>query len=1172
MYPKDSDEFSAVVPSPSFPALEEGVLAFWKGDDTFRASIQNRADAPEWVFYDGPPFANGLPHYGHLLTGYAKDLFPRFQTMRGKKVERRFGWDTHGLPAELEAMKQLGITEKSQIEEMGVEVFNSASRKSVLKYTHEWQDYVTRQARWVDFDNDYKTLDITFMESVIWAFKELHTKGLAYEGYRVLPYCWKDETPLSNHELRMDDDVYKMRQDQTVTVTFPLVGTRAESLGLTGVEALAWTTTPWTLPTNLALAVGPDIEYVVVPHALAPGERTGVQEHLQGQEFLLARELVGSYAKDLGYESGAEALAASAAWAAEAGAGRRAAYYGRDLEGVAYDRIWDYYADTEKYGTQNAWQILVADYVSTGDGTGIVHQAPAYGEEDQKACESAGIPVVISVDDGGRFLASVPDVEGQHVFDANKPLTQMLRAQGRLVRQASYEHSYPHCWRCRNPLIYKAVSSWFVRVTTIRERMEELNQQIEWVPENVKDGQFGKWLSGARDWSISRNRYWGSPIPVWKSDDPNHPRIDVYGSLEELQRDFGHLPVNSAGEPDLHRPYIDDLTRPNPDDPTGRSTMRRIPDVFDVWFDSGSMPFAQVHYPFENQDWFATHSPADFIVEYIGQTRGWFYLMHVLSTALFDRPAFKNVISHGIVLGNDGQKMSKSLRNYPDVSEVFDRDGSDAMRWFLMSSPVLRGGNLVVTEEGIRQGVRELLLPLWSTYYFFTLYANSAGAGNAAAAGDGATSATSGGGDAGEIGTEGGYEASWRTDSKDVLDRYLLAKTRELVQSVTADFESLDATLAAAKLRDFADVLTNWYVRRSRDRFWSGDDHDAFDTLYTVLETVTRVAAPLIPLVAESMWKGLTGGRSVHLTDWPSENLFPADAGLVHTMDTVRAISSTVLSLRKANGLRVRLPLAGLTIVTDDAGALAQFEGILKDELNVKSVAFVDQGETTAAEFGITSRLTVNARVAGPRLGKSVQQAIQGARTGQWSEANGVVTAGGIELLQGEYELVLEAAPAASADGSGEEHTSALALLPSGGFVLLDTTLTPELEAEGLARDVIRAVQDARKSAGFDVSDRIALDLVFFSDADADAVASAVAGTAAGSVDVAGETLATDFAVHSPRDTPSLDGNRDVLASEWLGTVASAAPEHFARVNAGKYANQDEFLIAVSRKSVTQNV
>jgi isoleucyl-tRNA synthetase len=1159
--------------------VEKGVLAFWKDDDTFRASIANREGSDEWVFYDGPPFANGLPHYGHLLTGYAKDVFPRFQTMRGMKVDRRFGWDTHGLPAELEAMKQLGITEKSQIEEMGIEVFNDASRRSVLQYTKEWQEYVTRQARWVDFDNDYKTLDTTFMESVLWAFKQLHTKGLAYEGYRVLPYCWKDETPLSNHELRMDDDVYKMRQDQTVTVTFPLVGSRAESLGLTAVRALAWTTTPWTLPTNMALAVGPGIEYAVVPAgpngtadtevaretseatAGSPGTGTGSLTVL-GAEYLLATDLVGNYAKDLGYDSADAARAAITRTVT-----------GRELEGVAYDRLWDHYADTEKYGTENAWQILVADYVSTTDGTGIVHQAPAYGEEDQKVCEAAGIPVIISVDDGGRFLSAVKEVEGLQVFDANKPLTQLLKAQGRLLRQASYEHSYPHCWRCRNPLIYKAVSSWFVRVTTIRDRMEELNQQIEWVPENVKDGQFGKWVSGARDWSISRNRYWGSPIPIWKSDDPEYPRVDVYGSLAELEADFGRLPLNRDGEPDLHRPFIDELTRPNPDDPTGRSTMRRIEDVFDVWFDSGSMPFAQVHYPFENEDWFRTHSPADFIVEYIGQTRGWFYVMHVLSTALFDRPAFSNVVSHGIVLGSDGQKMSKSLRNYPDVSEVFDRDGSDAMRWFLMSSSVLRGGNLVVTEEGIRQGVREVLLPLWSTYYFFTLYANSANSANSATASPPpsrawpTSQAASPSAAPTEASTSGrtssaGYEAQWRTDSSDVLDRYLLAKTRELVQSVTADLEALDATLAAAKLRDFADVLTNWYVRRSRDRFWSGEDTQAFDTLYTVLETFTRVAAPLLPLVSDAVWKGLTGGRSVHLTDWPDENDYPADAGLVHTMDQVRSISSTVLALRKLNGLRVRLPLAKLTVVTDGAESLAQFEGILRDELNVKHVETVALAESSAADYGLSSRLSVNARVAGPRLGKNVQKAIQAARSNGWSVEHGVVTAGGIELLEGEYELTLEASGDAAETGA-----VGVALLPRGGFVLLDTRITPELEAEGFARDAIRAVQDARKSAGFDVSDRIALDLVLFSDDDAEALRSA-----AGAVDIAGETLATSFAVHSPASDPSIVSNREVLASEWLGGIAATAPEHFVRIPAGKYANQDDLLIAVSRKTVTHDV
>ncbi len=528
--------------------------------------------------------------------------------------------------------------------------------------------------------------------------------------------------------------------------------------------------------------------------------------------------------------------------------------------------------------------------------------------------------MILSLDDGGRFLPAVTDVAGLLWSDANKPLTQLLKAEGRLLRQASYEHSYPHCWRCRNPLIYKAVSSWFIRVPEFRDRMGELNQDITWVPENVKDGQFGKWVAGARDWSISRNRYWGSPIPVWKSDDPAHPRIDVYGSLAELERDFGQLPRNTAGEPDLHRPYIDDLTRPNPDDPTGRSTMRRIPDVLDVWFDSGSMPFAQVHYPFENQEWFDTHNPADFIVEYIGQTRGWFYVMHVLSTALFDRPAFENVVSHGIVLGSDGQKMSKSLRNYPDVSEVFDRDGADAMRWFLMSSPVLRGGNLVVTEEGIREGVRQVMLPLWSTWYFFSLYANTA--------------------------REGGYEATRRTDSTDVLDRYLLAKLRDLVTAVTAEFEDFDSTLAAQRLRDFADVLTNWYVRRSRDRFWAGVGEDgagteAFDTLYTVLETYTRLAAPLLPLVTEQIWRGLTGGRSVHLADWPDAEEFPADDALVAAMDAVREVTGAVLALRKQAGRRVRLPLANLTVVSADAAALAPFEGILRDELNVKSVDLV---------------------------------------------------------------------------------------------------------------------------------------------------------------------------------------------------------------------------------------
>lgn len=1109
-----------VSPSPRFPAIERDVLAFWKQDDTFRASIEQRDGAEEWVFYDGPPFANGLPHYGHLLTGYAKDLFPRFQTMRGKKVDRVFGWDTHGLPAELEAMKQLGITEKAEIEQMGIAAFNAKARESVLTYTHEWEDYVTRQARWVDFERGYKTLDTGYMESVLWAFKSLYDKGLAYEGYRVLPYCWRDETPLSSHELRMDDDVYKMRQDPSVTVTFPLVGAKAEALGLTAVRALAWTTTPWTLPTNLALAVGPDIRYVVVPggpngaadvHRTPGGEADDAVE-ATAHEYLLAEDLLAGYAKDLGYESVEDARAAVSR-----------SILGSELAGVSYDRLFDYYADAETWGTQNAWQILVDDYVTTSDGTGIVHQAPAYGEDDQRVSEAAGIPTILSLDEGGKFLPQVTDVAGQLWMDANRPLIRLLRDGGRLLREASYEHSYPHCWRCRNPLIYKAVSSWFVRVTEIKDRLIELNEQITWAPENVKHGQFGKWLEGARDWSISRNRYWGSPIPVWKSDNPEYPRVDAYGSLEELERDFGTLPRNEAGEVDLHRPYIDDLTRPNPDDPTGASTMRRIEDVFDVWFDSGSMPYAQVHYPFENHEWFDEHAPADFIVEYIGQTRGWFYVMHVLSGALFDRPAFTGVSCHGIVLGSDGQKMSKSLRNYPDVSEVFDRDGSDAMRWFLMSSSVLRGGNLVVTEEGIRAGVREFLLPLWNAWYFFATYAN------AASGPDGA-----------------GYEASWRTDSTDVLDRYVLALLGDLVAGVAADLEVLDSTSAAEKLRDFGEALTNWYIRRSRDRFWEGvtDDprtREAFDTLYTVLETLTRVAAPLIPLVAERVWQGLTGGRSVHLQDWPDAASFAPATDIRTAMDAVREVSSVANALRKKEGKRVRLPLSRLTVAVTDAASLGQFEGILRDELNVKSVDLVELTDGLAESYGISQRLAVNARAAGPRLGKQVQHVIAGAKAGLWNEEDGVIVVDGIALEPGEYDLTLEA--------GGVAEGTAIALLGAGGFVLLDTTTTPELEAEGLARDVIRAVQDTRKAAGFDVSDRIRLEVEFESESDATAV---VAGFDA--ADVAGETLAVAYAIYGP-------GEQTLLKS-WspVGEI-----EHTERVSAGTYANAGGFRVIVGR-------
>ncbi|MGC4934979.1 isoleucine--tRNA ligase [Gordonia sp. DT30] len=1017
--------------APSFPDVEQTVLQYWDGDDTFRASIDNRVHAEEFVFYDGPPFANGLPHYGHLLTGYVKDVVPRYQTMRGKKVERRFGWDTHGLPAELEAERQLGITDKSEIEKMGMERFNDYCRDSVLRYTGEWRDYVTRQARWVDFDNDYKTLDIDYMESVMWAFKRLWDKGLVYQGYRVLPYSWYEQTPLSNQESKLDD-AYRMRQDPAVTVTMPLV---AAGSPLDGVNALIWTTTPWTLPSNLAIAVNPDVTYVHVRAA-------------DGHEYLLAEALLGSYAKELGGAQGAGAPIGDGGVTQEAtGLEVLGTYQGAQLADLQYTPPFDFFV-----GHPNAHRILLGDYVTTESGTGIVHLAPAFGEEDMELATANGIEVVQPLDPGGRFTSMVPSYEGLMVFDANPVIIKDLKAggdhvlagpdarAGRMVRHETIEHSYPHSWRSGKPLIYMAVPSWFVAVTPIKERMLELNKQISWAPEHIRDGQFGKWLEGARDWNISRNRFWGAPIPVWVSDDPEHPRIDVYGSLDELERDFGVRPDN------LHRPYIDELTRPNPDDPTGNSTMRRVPEVLDCWFESGSMPFAQVHYPFENADWFdgdpgtgtAPHNPGDFIVEYNGQTRGWFYNLHVLATALFDRPAFKSVVAHGIVLGDDGQKMSKSKRNYPDVNEVFDRDGSDAMRWFLMASPVLRGGNLVVTEKGIREGVRQALLPLWNAYSFLQLYADR--------------------------------PATWRTDSSNVLDRYILAKLAVTRDEMTAALDVYDIAGACDTLRRFVESLTNWYVRRSRARFWAGQDTDpdAFDTLFTVLEIASRLGAPLLPMATEAIWRGLTGQRSVHLTDWPSAVELPADPALVAAMDEVQAVCSTASSVRKANKLRVRLPLPGLTVASPTARQLEPFTDLIADEMNVKSVTL----STDADAYG-RQELVVNARAAGPRLGKEVQRVIKAVKAGNWELQNTddgteVVRADGIDLEPGEYTRRLVA----------EEPESTAELPDGGGLVVLDTTVTEELEAEGWAKDRVRELQEARRTLGLDVSDRIIVRLV----------------------------------------------------------------------------------------------
>ena len=988
--------YPEVEPSPDFPRLELAVLERWRKQRVFERSVEQRPAGPEganeYVFYDGPPFANGLPHYGHLLTGFVKDIVPRYQTLRGRRVERRFGWDCHGLPAEMEAEKELGIAGRAQITSYGVDKFNDYCRSSVMRYTEAWQETVTRQARWVDFKHDYKTMDLSFMESVMWAFKKLYDKGLIYEGYRVMPYSWAAQTPVSNFETRLDN-AYRERQDPAVTLRFSLHARAAEP----ALDLLVWTTTPWTLPSNLALAVGPEIEYAI----FAKGE----------DRIALGAAAAESYASELeGYS-------------------RIGSVRGAELAGRSYTPLYPFFA-----ATPNAFRVLAADFVSTDEGTGVVHMAPGFGEDDMAACREAGIPVVCPVDETGRFTRDVAPWAGELVFDANRPIIRDLKDRGVLVKQATILHNYPHCWRTDTPLIYRAMSSWFVKVTAIRERMVELNREINWVPGHIRDGLFGKWLEGARDWSISRNRFWGSPIPVWVSDDPRFPRIDVYGSLDELERDFGVRPD------DLHRPAIDAHVRPNPDDPSGKAMMRRVPDVLDCWFESGSMPFAQVHYPFENRDWFENHFPADFIVEYVAQTRGWFYTMHVLATALFDRPPFQNCICHGVVLDENAQKLSKRLKNYPSPEEIFSTYGADALRWFLVSSGILRGHDLQIDREGqaIREVVRLVTKPIWNAWYFFSLYANA-----------------------------DGVRATHRSDATGVLDRYILAKTRALIEGVERAFDAYDIPGACAEIAGFIDALNNWYIRRSRDRFWaaegSADKRDAYDTLYTVLMTLLRVASPLLPLVTEEIHRGLTGEESVHLCDWPSAEALPADAALVRAMDRAREVCSAALALRRTHDLRVRQPLRTLIVAGAEVESLRPFAELVADEVNVKTVELSAEIDRYAA-----FRLQVNARAVGKRLGAKTQSVIGAAKAGRFSrEPDGSVRVEGESLRGDDFALLLEP----------REGVACQPLAANDAIVILELSIDEELAHEGVARDVVRAVQQVRREAGLHVSDRILLAL-----------------------------------------------------------------------------------------------
>lgn len=967
----------------NFPEMEKNILRFWEDDKTFEKSVHNRDGAAEFVFYDGPPFANGTPHYGHIMVSYVKDAVARFQTMNGKKVERRLGWDCHGLPAEMSAEKQLGVSGRKQIEAYGVEKFNNFCRTDVLKYSGIWVDMFKRIGRWVDFNHDYKTMNLPFMESVIHNFKELYDKGLVYEDYRVLPYSWAAETPLSNFEVNLG---YQEKTDNAITVMFTLE---------TGQKILVWTTTPWTLPSNLMLAVGKDIDYAVMNE--------------NGQDYIIAEARLGSYKKQLEHAVLVKKIK------------------GAELLGLGYEPMFPYFRHFKDKG---AFKVLSGEFVSTDDGTGVVHIAPGFGQDDFEVCRAYddNFPVACPVDEAGKFTAEVSDYAGMQVFDTNEPIMQWLKANGLLVKKEQYTHTYPFCWRTDTPLIYKAMSSWFVKVTDFRDDMVKNNQQINWIPGHIKDGRFGKWLEGARDWSISRNRFWGTPIPVWKSDNPQFPRIDVFGSIAELKEKTG------VEVTDLHKPYIDEVVYPNPDDPSGKTMMRRVSDVFDCWFESGSMPYAQIHYPFDNKEWFEKHFPADFIVEAIDQTRGWFYTLTVLSTALFNKPAFKNCICTGLLMAEGGQKLSKRLKNYPDPNDILETIGSDALRWFLISSPVLKGGNVAVDKEGkeIAKAARKALIPFWNAYYFFTLYANAEG-----------------------------IKAQEISHSSDVLDSYILAKLKVLAATVRQEMETYEIARACAAIEDFLEILNNWYIRRSRARFWDGSDLSSFNTLYTVLVNIAKIAAPLMPFMCEFVYKGLTGGESVHLQDVPDLSAIAGNDKLIAQMDMVRAISSVAKAIREEHKLRNRLPLRTMTIAGDNASSLQEFVEVLKDEVNVKQVVLKTDINDVAGRF-----LYLKTPLIGKRLGAYMKDIMAKSKTNEWRQNDdGTLSIAGQTLFADEYELRLVI----------KEGMSGQALPDNTAVVILDTEVDADLEKEGIARDFVRMIQALRKSKDFDISDRIKL-------------------------------------------------------------------------------------------------
>ncbi len=985
--------FKPVSNKVAFPKMEEEILAFWKEDATFEKSLKKNEGKERYKFYDGPPFATGLPHYGHLLAGTIKDIVPRYQTMRGKYVERRFGWDTHGLPIEALAQNALGVAGAPEIKKLGVDKFNEQCRSMVLKYVSEWRKTVTRMGRWVDFDHDYKTMQPEFMETIWWVFKQLWNQGRVYRSHRIMPYSWKLSTPLSNFEAGSN---YKDVQDPTVTCRVRATSLASEELRTksagSDVYFLIWTTTPWTLPENLAICAGAKIDYVAV---------RDVTDAARPVYVMAKARLPFIFKKEEQYEL---------VWEGK----------GDALKGSAYEPLFPYFADKRSEG---AFRVLNDDYVTTDDGVGIVHIAPAYGEDDFRVCKEAGVTAFVDpLDESCAFTDAIPEYKGRFCKDCDRDIIRQLKGMGKLVHQATIVHSYPYCDRTDTPLIYRAIDAWYVRVEDLHARLAKNNASVHWTPSYVGEKRFGNWLEEARDWNISRNRFWGSCIPVWINDDDPADMICV-GSIKELEELSGEKVT------DLHKHFVDKIVIRR-----DGKTYHRTPEVLDCWFESGSMPYAQQHYMGEGD--FKDYFPADFIAEGLDQTRGWFYTLMVLGTCLFDQSPYRNVIVNGLVLAEDGKKMSKRLKNYPDPNLMLDTYGADAIRLYMIYSPVVKAESLKFSENGVKQLMRDLLIPWWNAYSFFVTYANVDGFND----------------------PEIVYP-----ESTNVLDRWIVSSMETLIADVTAAMDAYDLQKSVRPFVKFVEDLTNWYIRRSRRRFWKstndGDKLAAYRTLRYVLVQLAKVAAPFTPFIAEEIYRNLKGAGdpgSVHLCDFPTANAAARDLALERRMADVQAAVELGRRLRADNEIKVRQPLAALRLAGGDVKGL---EELIEDELNVKEVAFIAD-ETELCDVTFKANFKTLGKKCGPKM-KAVAAAIA-ALTPAQAAARPLVLEG-VELA--DEDILVTRRPKAG-----------LVVASQGSIVVgLETALTPALVAEGLAREFVSHVQAMRKEADFEVVQRIAL-------------------------------------------------------------------------------------------------